>query len=251
MRRILIDTKVGETEGLHTLLDLLQTEAMKRTRHRVVVRGPDGRAGEIRLAGGAVYRVSAGDFRGVDALKDILSWGIEEIEVKEEADGNVVVLDETCLPVNQLLLELVETVPGLRTATREEDQGMKTVEEMLRGVLRNMVDRLGGVDGAMLVDAEGFVIASHGTGVEGADQAEMVGGITTSLLTMTTKVAGVLGTGKVDRVMLHGADRHVFVSPVSPGANLVVIARRDASLGLIFAELRNMGGELQQALGGE
>lgn len=127
---------------------------------------------------------------------------------------------------------------------------MQTVEERLGIVLGNLVDRLGGLDGAMLVDTEGFAMASHGSYLGTVDEIEMIGGIATSLLTMTSRVASELRTGKVDRVMIHGQDRHIFVSRAGDNMNLVTVAKKDASLGLIFAELKHVGAKLEQALGG-
>ncbi len=252
MRRILIDHTVGKTEGVLALIDVLQTEGMKNATQRIIVSGPNGERGEIRLARGSVYDVNAGAMKDSEALKEMLGWEIAEISIDDAGDLNRSVLGEACCPVDQLLLDIVDSVPGLSRIFKngEEDGGMATVEEQLGQVLQTMVDRLGGVDAAMLVDSEGFVVASYGAILGSANDVEMVGGITTSLLTMTSRVAGVLGTGNVDRVMLHGTDRHVFVSPATPSVNLVTIARKDASLGLIFAELKNIGSTIEEVLGG-
>ncbi len=253
MKRILIDQTVRDTEGALALIDVLQTEGMKNATQRIVVTGPGGQRGEIFLAQGSVYDIRVGDKQDSAALEEMLRWEIAEISIDPMEGPDDANLGEARCPVDKLLLELVDRVPRLsRTITGgEEDSGMATVEEQLGQVLQTMVDRLGGVDAAMLVDSEGFVVASYGATLGSANDVEMVGGITTSLLTMTTRVAGVLGTGKVDRVMLHGLDRHVFVSPAAPGVNLVTIARKDASLGLIFAELRNVGSTIEEVLGGK
>jgi len=254
MRRILIDHRLGETEGVLALIDVLQTEGMKNATQKIIVIGPNGERGEIRLARGAVYDVSTGGMKDSEALKEMLGWEIEEISIHVAEELGDAAPEEICCPVDQMLLDIVDSVPGLARTFNdggEEDQEMATMEEQLGQVLQAMVERLGGVDAAMLVDSEGFVVASFGATLGSANDVEMVGGITTSLLTMTARVAGVLGTGVVDRVMLHGTDRHVFVSPATPNVNLVTVARKDASLGLIFAELRNIGATIQEVLGGK
>ena len=254
MKRILIDRTVNDAgEGVLALIDVLQTEGMKNTTQKIIVTGPEGQRGEIRLARGGVVGIATAANRDIEALREILGWEIAEISVHGEVAQGTDDDPGVCCPVDQLLLELVDSVPGFPRHERgngEEDDQMATVEEQLGQVLQTMVDRLGGVDAAMLVDSEGFVIASYGTSMGSANDIEMIGGITTSLLTMTERVAGVLGTGVVDRVMLHGTDRHVFVSPAATGVNLVTIARRDASLGLIFAELKNIGTTIEEILGG-
>lgn len=251
MRRILIDATSGPSEGMHVLIDLLQTEAMKNGSTRIIVLGPDNISGEVRVAQGRVLGVNAGDAVDAEALRNMLKWHINELQVQDlppyaESAQEL----STCCPVDQLLLEIAESIPGLKNedskAIEEKDM---TIEEKLGGVLRSMVDNLGGVDAAILVDSEGFVMASHGANIGNENEIEMIGGITTSLLTMTARAAGVLGTGKVDRIMLHATDRHVFVSPVYTGINLVTIAKKDASLGLIFAELRNISGDIRDMMG--
>ena len=251
MRRILIDASGGAYEGMTALIDLLQTEAMKNGSQRIIVLGPDDMRGEVHISRGRVLEVSAGAARNSEALRNMLDWQIRELQITDHDLQNTKQADAaTCCPVDQLLLEIAESIPGLKNPnTLASKETEMTIEEKLGGVLQAMVDNLGGVDAAILVDSEGFVMASHGANIGKDSDVEMIGGITTSLLTMTARAANVLGTGKVDRIMLHATDRHVFVSPVYTGISLVTIAKKDASLGLIFAELRNIGGEIRELMG--
>lgn len=251
MRRILIDASSGPHEGMHVLIDLLQTEAMKNGSQRIIVLGPNNVSGEVQVSQGRVLGVNAGDAVDSEALRNMLTWKIHELQVDDlpPLETSMQAL-QTCCPVDQLLLEIAESIPGLKEdKTRDNKEKEMTIEEKLGGVLKSMVDNLGGVDAAILVDSEGFVMASHGANIGSENEIEMIGGITTSLLTMTARAAGVLGTGKVDRIMLHATEKHVFVSPVYTGINLVTIAKKEASLGLIFAELRNIGGEIREMMG--
>ncbi len=251
MRRILIDAAGTPHEGMHVLIDVLQTEALKNGSQRIVVIGPDNAHGEVQIAQGRVVQVVAGKARDNEAMRTMLGWKIQELQVAElnllpEQQNKLA----SCCPVDQLLLEIAESIPGLKDQdTLNSEEKEMTIEEKLGGILQNMVDNLGGVDAAILVDSEGFVMAGHGANIGKDNEIEMIGGITTSLLTMTARAANVLGTGKVDRIMLHATERHVFVSPVYTGISLVTIAKKDASLGLIFAELRNIGGEIREMMG--
>jgi predicted regulator of Ras-like GTPase activity (Roadblock/LC7/MglB family) len=243
MKRILIDRGATHREGTRTLVDLLQTEAVKESNRNLIVKSRDKQRGEVRLTNGLVYNISAGNAKGHRALRDILHWDIAEILVEQGSPVGLGVVQE-CLSVEQMLLEIADEIPILKELTEEtqlEDTGMSTIEENIRSILQRMVDRLGGLDGAMLVDHEGFIAASVGSYVGDMHDVEMIGGISTSVLSMTTKMANELNTGEVDRIMIHGDKRHIFVSRAGTEMNMVTVAKRDASLGLIFAELNRVG----------
>ncbi len=252
MKRILIDSGATHREGTHTLIDLLQTEAIKQSNLNLVVLGRGERQGEVKLTNGLVYNVSAGSEKGHRALLSILHWDIQEILVKQ---GDAVGLDvvHDCLSVEQMLLEIADEVPIKKEITEEtvsEETKMSTIEEDIQSILQRMVERLGGIDGAMLVDLEGFIAASYGGYVGNTQDVEMIGGIATSVLTMTTRMANELNTGQVDRIMIHGAERHIFVSRAGEEMNLVTVARKDASLGLIFSELNRVGDRIANTMKG-
>lgn len=251
MKKILIDDDATPFEGGRALIDLLQTESLNDNARRIVVKNRDGGHGEVVLANGLVLGVTTDEALDEEAMKQILNWEIGEIQV-ESADPTKAEADSSCCRVDQLLLEIADTIPMLNNSPKlkeEEASSMQTVEEKLGAVLGNLVDRLGGLDGAMLVDNEGFAMASHGSYLGTVDEIEMIGGIATSLLTMTSRVASELHTGRVDRVMIHGEERHIFVSRAGDEMNLVTVAKKDASLGLIFAELKHIGGRLELAMG--
>ena len=211
MKRILIDPRATHREGTRTLVDLLQTEALKEASRNLIVRSRDDRLGEVRLTNGLVYSVQTESERGHRALLEILHWDIVEILVEQGTPVGLGVVQD-CLSVEQMLLEVADEIPILKELTEEtqsEDGKMSTIEEEIHVILQRMVDRLGGLEGAMLVDHEGFIAASYGGYVSDMYDVEMIGGIATSVLTMTAKMADELNTGQVDRIMIHGADRHI------------------------------------------
>jgi len=253
MRRILIDHEQDRGEGTGTLIDMLQNAGLNQVSQRIHITTPDGEDGEILLMRGRIRAIHAGDDTDAEALKKIMGWQIREISVRgyEAAEDGE---DTENFPVDRLLLEIADSIPALSTPQNniiktKEDNTMTTIEERISLVLENLVERLGGIDAALLVDSEGFVISSYGANIGSSTDVEMIGGIATSLVTMTSRVAAVLKTGAVDRVMLHASQRHVFISPAGNGTNLVTIAKRDASLGLIFAELNKVATAIQNSMG--
>ena len=255
MRRILIEQEGILGESVQVLIDVLQAEGYKNASQRIIVIGQTGEEGEVLLVRGKVLRVSAAGKEGKEAFAELLGWNIKEILVNGATSEPAANLDAACCSVDQLLLNIAETVPALKSADAspqdKKEEAMLTLEEKLENALRGMVDHLGGVDASMLVDEEGFVLASYGASLGTGGDVEMIGGITTSLITMTSKVASVLDTGDVDRIMLHGMNRHIFISPVNRGVILVTIAKKDASLGLIFAELRNIIVQIARSMSGD
>ena len=251
MRKILFAEDSAREEGIGSLLDVLETAGMKGESIVITVESNDGQSGEIVILDGAVHSIRAGSLTGEEALKRMFSWRFSQISLSNTVPSGYE-QTEDCCPVQALLIEFAQNIPILQTGVGETSQtkedSMASIDEQVQSVLLRMMERVGKLEGVMLVDNDGFVISNVGQAMK-QEEAEMVGGIITALAGMTSKVAQELSAGEVDRVMLHGKDRHIFLSRASSEFSLVTIARSDASLGLVFSEIKRVGPEIKKIMG--
>lgn len=64
------------------------------------------------------------------------------------------------------------------------------------------------------------------------------------MLSLGERIAGELGRGLLDQVVVRGAEGYVILSAVGEDAVLTVLTRKDAKLGLVFPELRRAAEDL-------
>jgi predicted regulator of Ras-like GTPase activity (Roadblock/LC7/MglB family) len=58
------------------------------------------------------------------------------------------------------------------------------------------------------------------------------------MLSLGERIAGELGRGLLDQVVVRGAEGDVILSAVGEDAVLTVLAGKDTKLGLVFLEMR-------------
>jgi len=256
MQRILVNQSQNIREGVNTLIEVLQFVGMRAGNHKLIVRRDNGEKGTFLISNHMVYSIEANGYKSVEACRCIFDWKIEEIIV-DEIPGEIEIenLGSSCISVNELLLKALDNIPDFSDNEQTNQQykevhEMETTTERIRSILVSFVETTGGMESILLVDSEGFIIASHGVSFEKVEGLEMVGGIITSLISMTTKVAGELQTGGFDRIMLHGYQRHIFIAPVGNGINALIVTKPDAVLGMIFASLKKLTTSIQPILGG-
>jgi uncharacterized protein len=88
-----------------------------------------------------------------------------------------------------------------------------------------------GVAHAVVLSADGLLMA-HSRGVRG-DQAERVAALSSAVLSLAVGASGVLGLGGYEQSILRFEDGHLFVTALSNGSALAVVAEADASLGVV------------------
>jgi hypothetical protein len=102
---------------------------------------------------------------------------------------------------------------------------------LLTNFVRDVVD----VREAVAVSSDGFMLASSaGPAQEGAEQlAAIISGITS----LTNGAGRVLNCGEVEQVIVDMRDGLLFVSSISDGSALGVLADKDCDMGLIGYEM--------------
>jgi predicted regulator of Ras-like GTPase activity (Roadblock/LC7/MglB family) len=111
-------------------------------------------------------------------------------------------------------------------------------------VLADLLNKVPGVRGAILLDQEGMPIAQASQG-PGPDLEAAGAGL---LLRETLAAAERLGQGEVGEVLLEGERMTVAMIPLKSACSLCVLLRPDAVLGRSLFEARRAAFALDQSL---
>jgi predicted regulator of Ras-like GTPase activity (Roadblock/LC7/MglB family) len=99
----------------------------------------------------------------------------------------------------------------------------------------NFVDHTPGVVQAVAVSSDGLLIAlSAGIDRAGADK---LAAVITGLRALAHGASVEIGRGPVAQVLVEMKDAYMFVTAISGGSTLGVVARRDCDLGLVGYEI--------------
>lgn len=105
----------------------------------------------------------------------------------------------------------------------------------LNWLLENFTDRVSGVVDAVLVSADGLLMAmSPGIGRAGGDQ---LSAIASGLTSLTQGAAKCFGGGKVNQVVVELEEGFMFFMAVRNGSSLAVLARSEADVGVVGYEM--------------
>lgn len=102
-------------------------------------------------------------------------------------------------------------------------------------LLTNFVRDVADVREAIAVSSDGFLLA----GSEGRDRegVERFAAIVSGLTSLANGAGQVLSCGAVEQVIVDMADGMVFVSSISDGSTLAVLADKDCDMGLVGYEM--------------
>ena len=101
-----------------------------------------------------------------------------------------------------------------------------------------------GVEGAALVSADGLMISSA---LPEAEQ-ERVAAISAGLLSLGEKATTELDRGNLKEVYVKGERGYTLLTSVGENALLLVLAKADAQIGLIFVDMRRIAVSLLEIL---
>ena len=105
----------------------------------------------------------------------------------------------------------------------------------LNWLIGNFVTRVPGVRDAVVVSSDGLLMAlSPGIDRTGADQ---LAAIASGLTSLTRGAARCFGGGRVNQVIVELENAFLFVTSISDGSALAVIAASNADVGLVGYEM--------------
>jgi len=115
------------------------------------------------------------------------------------------------------------------------------ITEILRRIRVSSPD----VVGAAVVSLEGFIIAAV---APSEIDEELVGGMAAALLGVGERISGELMRAPMEQTYVKSEKGYVMLNAVGQEAVLVLLATKEAKLGLIFLELRRTVPELLKVL---
>lgn len=243
-----------------TLPAFLQLLEMERKTCTLRVRSK-GRVGFLCFRDGQLLEADNGRGRGDAAALDIVSWDETEIELsgvckirEPRITGSLTYLLMEGLRLKDERLQ-AETMASAASATapataqepptaeasttQSKEEHMATVKELL-----TEFTKLQGVNAVCLVGRDGFLLESIAkTGFD----AEMIGAIASSGFGTSESMGRQLGKGAMLMSMIEFDDGPVLFSPVGSDAIFVIIADKDANLGMVRMKLKKHVHELAAA----
>ena len=125
--------------------------------------------------------------------------------------------------------------------------------ELLEEVLSNLCRRVEGIEQAVVVSLEGFVVASHPPAAdEEADSplhSPTIAATAANAIALGTRTLGRLEHGDFERLIMEGNSGAMIIYPIDGAdAALVTIIRKDAKMGLASRAMRLSVGELASIL---
>ncbi len=115
-----------------------------------------------------------------------------------------------------------------------------------QGILTDLLQKVAGLRGAILVDQEGMTIAQAGR--ESGPDLEAAGAGAGLLLRETLAAAERLGQGEIGEILIEGERMTVAVMPLKSTCSLCVLLGPEAVVGRSLFEARRAAFALDQAL---
>ncbi len=265
----------GYLRGI-TLPAFLQLVEMERKTCTVKVMSK-GRTGFLYFNDGELMNADSGREKGEKAAYEIVCWDEAEIELssicREKAreinsslshilmegfrlkdEGGRPGEDDQRVPedsgaaadIEKIGDSLLASLGSINKNDTNPAEGRDEKEEKMAGLkeILNEFTKLAGVNAVCLVGRDGFLLDSIArTGID----SEMVGAIASSGFGASEAMGRQLGKGEMSMSMIEFEKGPVMFSPVGGDAFLVIIADKDANLGMIRLKLKKYSGELAVA----
>ncbi len=126
--------------------------------------------------------------------------------------------------------------------------------QLLEDVLIRLHSNVGGLQGAVVVSTEGFVVAAYAgdgrTRSRTAVDSPQVAAMAAAIIALGERVLERLSRGEIDRILLDGTAGGIVVVPSGRDAALATMVSKDAKLGLVMYEVRRAANEVEKILRG-
>ncbi|MEO0495428.1 MAG: roadblock/LC7 domain-containing protein [Actinomycetota bacterium] len=112
---------------------------------------------------------------------------------------------------------------------------MSTAANNVNWLVANFVERVPGVSEAVVVSSDGLPMALSG-GLD-RDAADRFAAVASGLIGLAYGAAGRFGGGRVNEIIIEMEHAFLFVTGVSDGSCLAVVADSDCDVGLVGYEM--------------
>ena len=121
---------------------------------------------------------------------------------------------------------------------------MSRLDELNR-ILRQLQAQTPDVEASALISEDGLIIASA---LPQHVEEVRVAGISSVLLSLGQRAAHELARGEPDEVIIRGANGYVIMVAATTGTLLLLLAGRDAKLGLVFLDVSRAVQQIKKVL---
>ena len=126
--------------------------------------------------------------------------------------------------------------------------------DLLEAVLQELCDKLEGIQGAVIVSIEGFVVAAYSPQAdnmeEGPTSSPQVAAMAATLIALGERTLSRLAQGEMIRLLIEGNDGGMLVVPANRRASVAVMVNRQAKMGLVLYGLQQTAKEISNILEG-
>jgi predicted regulator of Ras-like GTPase activity (Roadblock/LC7/MglB family) len=127
--------------------------------------------------------------------------------------------------------------------------------DLLEDALREVCDKLEGVQGAVIVSIEGFVVAAYAPYEEHLDEesptsSPQVAAMAATLIALGERTLARLAQGEMIRLLIEGNDGGMLVVPANRRASVAAMVSKKAKMGLVLYALQQSTKKISDILEG-
>ena len=127
--------------------------------------------------------------------------------------------------------------------------------DLLEAALKEMCAKLEGVQGAVIVSIEGFVVAAYTPhesemDEEGPTSSPQVAAMAATLIALGERTLSRLAQGDMLRLLIEGDDGGILVVPANRRSSVAVMVGREAKMGLVMYALQHSAQKISSILDG-
>jgi predicted regulator of Ras-like GTPase activity (Roadblock/LC7/MglB family) len=127
--------------------------------------------------------------------------------------------------------------------------------DLLEGALQELCAKLEGVQGAVIVSIEGFVVAAYSPqesdmDEEGPTSSPQVAAMAATLIALGERTLSRLAQGEMIRLLIEGNDGGMLVVPANRRSSVAVMVGREAKMGLVLYALQQSAKKISDILEG-
>lgn len=128
--------------------------------------------------------------------------------------------------------------------------------DLLEGALKELCSKLEGIQGAVIVSIEGFVVASYSPIESEMDEEDsptsspQVAAMAATLIALGERTLSRLAQGDMIRLLIEGNDGGMLVVPANRRSSVAVMVGREAKMGLVLYALQQSAKKISHILEG-
>ena len=117
--------------------------------------------------------------------------------------------------------------------------------EVLRSILSDLNGSTTDIEASAVLSTDGLIMASM---LPGGMDEDRVGAMSAAMLSLGERIAGELGRGALEQVLIKGELGYVLMTHAGPEAVVTVITKADTRLGLVFLDIRRAAESIARIL---